>query len=240
MSRSLRLEFPGALWHVVNRGVERRTIFIDDRDRETFLELLAEVVARYRWRVHAFVLMTNHFHIFIETVEPTLSRGMKKLTGDYAAHFNWKYGRVGHLVQGRFKSHLVDSDGYFLEVARYLVLNPVRAGMTAAAGDYRWSSYRATAHLDPAPRWLTTEDVLRRFDVSDEATAAREYAKFVAARLGDGTSPWDHLIGQIYLGGEGSSNGYNGSCMRGCHSRLNTRARSGRPASQPSRTCGGR
>ena len=203
MSRSLRLEFPGALWHVLNRGVERRAIFLDDDDRKTFLQLLSEVVARYHWRVHAFVLMTNHFHIFLETVEPTLSRGMRKLTGDYASHFNWRHGRVGHLVQGRFRSHLVDSDGYFLEVARYIVLNPVRARMVATAADYRWSSYRATARLDPVPAWLTTEEVLRRLDPYDDDRAAADYTRFVAARLGDATSPWDHLVGQIYLGGEG-------------------------------------
>lgn len=201
MSRSLRLEYPGALWHVLNRGVERRTVFLNDDDRTRFLDLLAAVVVAFRWRLHAFVLMSNHFHLLVETVEPTLSRGMQKLTGDYAEYFNWRHERVGHLFQGRFTGHLVDSDTYFLEVARYIVLNPVRACMVGEPSEWRWSSYRATAGIVDCPGWLTISDVLDRFDSSDPVAASRRYSDFVS-RIGDGTSPWDHLVGQIYLGSE--------------------------------------
>jgi putative transposase len=202
MSRSLRLEHPGALWHVLNRGVERRTVFLSDADRTRFLELLATVVAAFRWRLHAFVLMSNHFHLLVETVEPTLSRGMQKLTGDYAEYFNWRHDRVGHLFQGRFTGHLVDSERYFLEVARYIVLNPVRAQMVSEPSEWCWSSYRATAGIVECPSWLTISDVLDRFDSGDHVAAMGQYSSFVASRIGDGTSPWDHLVGQIYLGSE--------------------------------------
>jgi putative transposase len=113
MSRSLRLEYPGALWHVLNRGVERRTVFLSDGDRTRFLELLATVVAAFRWRLHAFVLMSNHFHLLVETVEPTLSRGMQKLTGDYAEYFNWRHDRgspgISWTVKGTFSRSPVTS-----------------------------------------------------------------------------------------------------------------------------------
>src|SRR5436190_398186 len=118
MPRPLRLEHPGALWHAHNRGVERRDIYLDDRDRSAFVELLASTVETYHWRVHAYVLMTNHFHLLAETPEPTLSRGMQFLTGEYADHFNHAHGRSGHLIQGRFSSHLVEKESYLLEVSR--------------------------------------------------------------------------------------------------------------------------
>ena len=199
MSRPLRLEFPGAWWHVTNRGVEQRDIFLDDRDRRTFVRILAEAVPRFRWCVHAFVLMTNHFHLLIETGNPTLSRGMQKVEGDYAEYFNWRYRRVGHLFQGRFKGHLVDSERYLLEVARYIVLNPVRAKMVAEAGDWPWSSYRTTSGLAKGPAWLTTAAILHRFDPKDSKSAMTLYREFVN-RTGEVKSPWDQLVGQIYLG----------------------------------------
>ena len=104
MARPLRLEFPGALWHVTNRGVEQRSIYADDRDRRRFLHLLAHVVIERRWHLFAFVLMTNHYHLLFETPDTNLSRGMRDLDGDYASHFNLRHRRVGHLFQGRFKS----------------------------------------------------------------------------------------------------------------------------------------
>lgn len=183
--------------------MEQRPIFVNDTDRGAFLGIVGGAVMRFRWQLHAYVLMGNHFHLLVETVEPTLSRGMQKLEGDYARHFNWSWRRVGHLFQGRFKSHLIDSDRYFLEVARYIVMNPVRARLVDHPAKWAWGSYRTTAGIEPEPEWLTTSNILARFDANDRAAACRLYRDFISARLNDCTSPWDDLIGQIYLGGDG-------------------------------------
>ena len=200
MARPLRLEFPGALWHVTNRGVEQRSIYADDRDRRRFLRLVARVVVERRWKLFAFVLMTNHYHLLFETPEPNLSLGMKDLDGDYASGFNARHLRAGHLFQGRFKSHLVDSETYLLEVARYIVLNPVRARMVAAATEWRWSSYRATAGLMMAPSWLDPQPILQRLHPTSSVLAAAEYRSFVAAATAQTPSPWEKLVAQSFLG----------------------------------------
>jgi REP element-mobilizing transposase RayT len=214
MARPLRLEYPGAVWHVTNRGVEQRDIYLDDADRELFLDLLSQVVPRYRWRLPAYTQMTNHFHLLVQTVEPTLSRGMQSLQKKFAEAFNARYRRAGHLFQGRFKAHLIDSESYLLTVARYIVRNPVRAGMVHDAGDWKWSSHRATMGVTAAPSWLDTSLVLERFDANDAAVARRLYAEFV--RLGEGApSPWKGLVGGMYLGGE--------AFLKGVQERLATR-----------------
>lgn len=201
MARPLRLDHAGAVWHVTGRGNERREIFGDDGDREWFLTILGRVVKVYRWRVHAYVLMGNHYHLLIETPEATLSRGMRELNGSYTQSFNRRHDRVGHLLQGRFKAILVEKEAHLLELARYVVLNPVRARMTASAGQWRWSSYRATAGLGPAPAWLETEWSLAQFGPRSEAK--RRYRAFVAQGKGSRYAPWEELVAQIYLGDEG-------------------------------------
>ena len=154
MSRPLRLDHAGALWHVTARGNERREIFVDDEDRREFLRLLGRSVGLFGWKLHAWVLMSNHFHLFVATPEATLSRGMRQLDGDYAQYFNRRHGRGGHVFQGRFKAVLVQREAHLLELARYVVRNPVRAGLTKSPEDWPWSSYRATAGLEPVPEWL--------------------------------------------------------------------------------------
>ncbi len=200
MPRPLRLEHPGALWHVHNRGVERRDIFLDDSDRRLFLDLLAETVKTYHWRVHTFTQMTNHFHLIVQTPEPTLSRGAQFLTGEYADAFNRTHRRVGHLFQGRFSSHLVDEESYLLELSRYVVLNPVRARMVERPGDWPWSSYRALAGQGAVPSWLETRTILDHFDPWDPASARMLYRKFVAEGIGLTRSPWEDLVAGVYLG----------------------------------------
>lgn len=202
MSRPLRLEFPGALWHVTSRGVEQRLIFLDDADREEFLQVLERVIDKYRWQLHAYVLMTNHYHLLLTTPEPTLSSGMQQLCGNYAEHFNEVHARVGHLFQGRFKSHLVDSERYLLEVARYIVLNPVRAGIVDAPGKWKWSSYAATASLTLSQPWLVLEPILDRFHPQNRSTASEWYRDFVAAGVSQSSSPWENLVAQAFLGSE--------------------------------------
>jgi putative transposase len=200
--RPFRLEYPGACWHIHNRGVERRDIFLDDDDRRFFLTLLGEVAIEYKWRVFSYAEMTNHYHGFIQTIEPTLSRGMQALDGEFAARFNRRHRRCGPLFQGRFRAHLVEQESYLLEVTRYIVLNPVRARMVGTAGEWPWSSYRATAGLERAPEWLDTASILDRFDPSDRSVAMQSYREFVAAGAGQHDSPWEKLRAGLYLGSE--------------------------------------
>ncbi|MBI2212146.1 MAG: transposase [Acidobacteria bacterium] len=202
MARPLRLEHPGAIWHVTSRGNERREIFRTDDDRHNFVGLVAESVVKHHWILHAWVLMTNHYHLLIETPEPTLSTGVKRLNGLYAQNFNRAHHRVGHLFQGRFNAILVQRESHLLELVRYIVLNPVRCGAVEHAGDYAWSSYRATAGLAPAPDWLETDWTLAQFAPGSRAERRKRYREFVADGRGARANPWEDLVGQIYLGGE--------------------------------------
>ena len=201
MSRPLRLEHPDALWHVTSRGNERRDIFRDDDDREEFLSTLARTVAMFRWRLYAWVLMNNHYHLLLETPEPNLSRGMRQLNGIYTQRFNRRHGRSGHLMQGRFKGILVEKEAHLLELCRYVVLNPVRAGAARSARDWRWSSYRATAGLESAPEWLDADAVLSLLS-SRRPLAEGRYREFVSDGLRSPYAPWQALTHQILLGGE--------------------------------------
>jgi len=146
--------------------------------------------------------MSNHYHLLVETPIPTLSRGMKRLNETYAHHFNRTHHRVGHLVQGRFKSVLVEREAHLLELVRYIVLNPVRAGMVSHAGRYRWSNYRATAGLAPAPPWLEVRWTLDQFRPGAIGTLRRRYRRFVAEGRGSTYDPREQLVGKIFLGGE--------------------------------------
>jgi len=201
MSRQLRIEFPGAIWHITSRGNERREIYCDDDDRHRFLRLLARVITERRWLLHAWVLMSNHYHLLIETPEVGLSRGMRWLNQMYAEHFNERHERVGHLFQGRFKGILVEREGHLLELIRYIVLNPVRSGSVKFAGDYRWSNYRATAGLEHPPSWLEVDWTLQQFG-NDRIAACEAYRRFVADARGASYNPWEKVVGQIYLGDE--------------------------------------
>jgi REP element-mobilizing transposase RayT/transposase-like protein len=202
MARPLRLEFAGALYHVTARGNERRSIFLGDADgdRAAFLNVLGATCERFNWLVHAYCLMTNHYHLLVETPDANLSKGMRQLNGVFTQYVNRTHARVGHLFQGRFKAILVERESYLLELSRYVVLNPVRAGMVAAPGDWPWSSYRATVGEVPAPEFLETDGVLRAF--AEERTAAvAGYRRFVVEGIG-AASPWQALKSQIYLGSE--------------------------------------
>ena len=199
MSRPLRLDHAGALWHVTARGNERREVFRDDTDRREFLRLLGRTVELFGWRLHAWVLMGNHYHLLLATPEATLSRGMRQLNGDYAQHFNRRHGRDGHVFQGRFKAILVQREAHLLEVARYVVRNPVRAGLAKGPADWEWSSYRATAGLEPSPAWLDVSFLLEIFGARRAAAASR-YREFVADGAATGYEPWKQVVGQIYLG----------------------------------------
>jgi REP element-mobilizing transposase RayT len=200
MARPLRIEFTGALYHVTARGNAQQDIFLDDEDRQRFLGVLDRVVSRFHLLLHAYCLMDNHFHLVVETPEANLSKAMRQLNGVYTQAFNRRHGRVGHVLQGRFKAIVVDRDSYLLELCRYVVLNPVRARSTRKPDTYSWSSYRATAGLTPTPSFLTIDWLLSQFG-RQRPGAQRKYRAFVAEGRGLG-SPWEEVRGQVLLGSE--------------------------------------
>ena len=200
MARPLRIEFAGALYHVTSRGSARQPIFMSDKDRSDFLDTLADVVGRYRWICPAYCLMDNHYHLVVETPQANLSRGMRQLNGVYTQVFNRRHGRVGHLFQGRYKAVLVEKESYLLELARYVVLNPVRAGLVSHPGDWKWSSYRATVGEEEPPPFLTVDWILGQFS-ERQPEAQKAYRSFVAE--GKGVKLWEKLESGVFLGSEG-------------------------------------
>lgn len=200
MARPLRIEFAGALYHITARGNARGDIFQDDTDRQRFLDLLTEVCELFHWHCHAWCLMGNHYHLLVETGSDTLSRGMRRLNGVYTQHYNRRHRRVGHLFQGRFTGILVEKESYLLELARYIVLNPVRARMVHEAGEWPWSSYRATAGLESPPPCLTRDWILQHFG-DRLGTATRHYQQFVREGKNQ-PAPWEQLKNQVYLGSD--------------------------------------
>ena len=205
MSRPLRIEFPGALYHVTSRGDRQESIFADDTDRARLLAVVALGLARFDAQSLAYCLMSNHYHFVLHTRQANLSRLMRHINGVYTQDFNRRHGKVGHLFQGRFKAILVDREAYMLEVCRYVELNPVRAGMVAGAADWPWSSYRSHTGLADTPAWLGSSDVWGYLlgrdaeSAADRLQAQRLYVELVSA--GKGVALWaESLNRQIYLG----------------------------------------
>ncbi len=187
-----------ALYHVTSRGDGREDIYLTDHDRFEWLNVFAEVCRRFNWVCHAYCLMDNHYHLLIETPESNLSKGMRQLNGVYTQRFNKAHDRVGHVFQGRFKAILVDRDSYLIELARYIVLNPVRARMVRAAKDWKWSSYRMTAGFEVPYPWLNVDWLLSSFS-KRRTIACEKYRIFVSEGKGQ-PSPWEHLKNQVFLG----------------------------------------
>ena len=200
MARPLRIELTGGLYHVTSRGDRREDIYRDDEDRREWLSVFGAVCKRYNWRSHAYCQMTNHYHVVVETPDANLSKGMRQLNGVYTQRFNRRHGLAGHLFQGRFKGILVERDAYLLELARYVVLNPVRAGMVPRAEDWRWSSYATMMGKVACPNWLESDWILVQFG-RDRKTARKHYRAFIEAGVG-GPQVWDGLRHQMFLGSE--------------------------------------
>ena len=200
MVRPLRIEYPGAVYHITSRGDRREPIAKDDVDRSLFLEVVGQAAQRFDARAWAYCLMGNHYHLVLHTREANLSRLMRQINGVYTQTFNRRHRLSGHLFQGRFKAILVDRDSYLLEVCRYVDLNPVRARVVKRPDAYAWSSYRALAGLASRPDWLDAQPVYDQIAPGKSAErAAAKYAEFVAQ--GKGVQLWDeHLRQQIYLG----------------------------------------
>ena len=163
MARPIRIEYPGAFYHVISRGNERRAIFRGDNDYELFLNTLGEASDRFDVLIHAYCLMPNHLHLLIQTKDSNLSQFMKRLLGVYTIRFNRRHKRYGHLFQGRYKAYLLDQDSYFLELSRYIHLNPVKAKLSTLPEKYRWSSMQFFLRQD-GPSYLHKKFTLDSFD----------------------------------------------------------------------------
>ncbi len=207
MARPLRIEFPGAVYHVTSRGDRREDIFTDDEDRHGLLEVVAQALSRFDAEALSYCLMGNHYHFVLHTRQANLSLLMRHINGVYTQAFNRRHNKVGHLFQGRFKAILVDRDAYLLEVCRYVDLNPVRARMVRKPGAWAWSSYRAHVGQAIAPDWLDTEGLHGYLlghparSTADRRRAANRYARLVAS-VPD-ANLWDSALRQqIYLGDE--------------------------------------
>jgi REP element-mobilizing transposase RayT len=183
MARPLRLHIPHAFYHVMSRGNAKQTIFVGKADYERFLELLDATSSRFGVLCRAYCLMPNHFHLLLQPDTCPVSRMMQQLNSAYSQSFNRRHERVGHVLQGRFKALLVDRDEYFLQLLRYIVLNPVEADLVVEPGVWRWSSYRATAGLCEAPPFLALDNVWGMFD-DDVREARRRFVEFVEAGRG--------------------------------------------------------
>ena len=192
MARSLRVQFEGAVYHLISRGNCKGDIFYCDKDRWVFLKILNKIVKDFEWLCHAYCLMTNHYHLLIETPKPNLSRGMRQLNGVFTQYINHDHNRTGHVFQGRFKSILLKKDSHLLELARYIILNPVRAGICIDPEEYLWSSFRATLGLSREPQFLETKWILAQFS-SEIEIARQNYQEFV--RNGQMRKPWEDILG---------------------------------------------
>lgn len=182
MARPLRIEYVGAFYHVFNRGLERRTIFADARDYRSFLSLLEDIHGQYNIRIYSYCLMPNHYHLYLETPDGNLSRAMRHLDGVYTQRFNKRNKRVGPLLQGRYKSVLVEKENYSLEISRYIHLNPVRAKMVENPHGWEWSSYNLFMGKHKKAEWLDIDWILSQF--SKKMTQARKlFEKFTLEGL---------------------------------------------------------
>ena len=198
MARPLRLEFAGAVYHVTSRGDRREDIFLDDEDRQMWMDVLGLVCERFNWVVHAYCQMSNHYHLLLETADGNLSAGMRHLNGLYTQRFNRRHGMVGHLFQGRYKAILIQKEAHLLELARYLVLNPVRAKMVATPDEWPWSSYAFCLQDQFTPKWLDTDWLLGQFG-AQRSEARKAYQRFVMEGRGV-TSPLLATRHQLILG----------------------------------------
>jgi len=202
MARPLRIEYEGAFYHVTARGNERKEIFQTKKDYERFKGYIIGAQDKYDFLLHCYVLMTNHYHLIIETPKANLNKIMHYINGSYTTYFNRNQGRNGHLFQGRYKAILVDVDRYLLELSRYLHLNPVRGRLVKRPEEYGYSSYRA--YITKEKDEIVYRDRIWGMISGDGRNGAQKYRRFVEEALGkDIESPLKRIYGGVILGGEG-------------------------------------
>jgi len=163
MARAWRIEYEGALYHVLSRGNEQRPIFIDNDDRLLFLETLGEMSERFEIDIFAYVLMDNHYHLLFRTNRANLSKSMQWFGATFTRRFNVRHNRSGHLFQGRFKNMLIENDAYLLQLSYYIHRNPLRARVVKRLASHRWSSYQVYAYGKSSAKWLNTDLILSQF-----------------------------------------------------------------------------
>lgn len=183
MTRPLRIEYPGAYYHVMNRGLSHQEVFVEDREREQFLNLIGELRRLWGVKVYAYCLMETHYHLLLQTPRGKLSRAMRHLDGIYTRKFNRSRGRDGPLFRGRYKAILIDAEEYFLAVARYIHRNPVDAGLVGNINQYPWSSHRGYLDRKRSPDWLDTETLLARF--GGGRRRVKEYQDYMDCGVGE-------------------------------------------------------
>jgi len=200
MARPLRIQYPGAYYHVTSRGNEKKTIFEDDKDRQQFLVYLESAVLRYGAKIHVWCLMGNHYHLLLETPSGNLSQIMRHINGAYTTYYNIKQKRSGHLFQGRYKAILIEADRYAMELSRYIHLNPVRAELVDRPENYPWSSYCCYIGRSKAPAWLETGFILGYFG-KKSTIAENAYSNFVTMMLKqEYNSPLQATVASTLLG----------------------------------------
>lgn len=200
MARPARIEYEGAFYHVINRGNYKEDIFLDDKDRLKFYEILGDVKNRYGIIIYVFVLMSNHYHLLLETPFANLSRAIQRLNGDYAFYFSRRHQKPGHIFQGRYKAILVEKDAYLLELSRYIHLNPVRAGIVKTPEEYEWSSLpiyvkgKSRLPFKLQCEWIVSLYGKRR------GIAARKYLEFIYGGIKEEKNPIEDARGGWILG----------------------------------------
>jgi len=200
MARAWRIEYEGALYHVLSRGNQKQDIVTNDDDRQLFLTTAGEMAERFDIDIFAYVLMDNHYHLLFRTQRANLCRSMQWFGATYTKRFNLRHNRSGHLFQGRYKNMLVQNDAYLLQLSYYIHRNPLRAGMVMRLADYKWSSYRAYAYAQRHQNWLNTKAILTQFmNVKDQHQAYRENMQKYAK---EEQRVWEDLRHGIFVGSE--------------------------------------
>jgi len=201
MARPLRIEYEGALYHVTARGNERKKIYFTKADHEKFKQCIAEAEKKYGILLHCYVLMSNHYHLIIETPEANLSKAMHYINGSYTTYINIKRNRSGHLFQGRYKAIVVDKDNYLLELSKYIHLNPVRAGIVKKPEDYAYSSYKS--YISRNNDNIISQNLILEMVSRKEGDAKKRYKRFVESAIGEELeNPLKNVYGGVILGGE--------------------------------------
>jgi len=194
MARPYRLEAENTLYHLTNRGDGRKKIYKSENDYEKFLEYVLQAKKRYKFRLYAYVLMRNHYHLLVETLQANLSRIMHFINSSYTTYYNVKHKKSGHLFQGRYKSIIVDKDSYFHELSRYIHLNPVKVGIVKLPEEYKWSSYKAYIGKEEN-KYIDKEEIKAITELW-----GRRYRNFVMKSIDEKRSPFKEVYGGILLG----------------------------------------
>ncbi|MFH1824817.1 MAG: transposase [Candidatus Firestonebacteria bacterium] len=201
MARQWRIQYKGAIYHVMSRGIEKGVIFLSDEDCLRFLECIKRTVEKFKLEIFAFVLMGNHYHLLLRTPEANLSKSMQWLQTSYSVYYNLKHKRSGHLFQGRYKSILVGEESYWQNLSFYIHLNPICAGMVNELNDYRWSSYHDYVGPEKVHRWVLSEEILKELSESKQ-DAQIKYRKLIIEVCGRERKVLEDIKYGLVLGSE--------------------------------------